>query len=102
MATFLLLKLWDIKQKREAAISDAVAIMNTFNGLIAVTKEYQVFEDKDLIRVADIYRDAQNQLAKFFDYLPKESKDRFYGFADEVRKYEEKVSGEGGIERMKM
>jgi hypothetical protein len=65
-------------------------------------KEYQTFEPRDLIMVADIYSSARKKLARFFDYLPDEAQSRFYNFADDVRQYEEKVSSEGGIERMKL
>ena len=89
-------------RERENAINDAVIIMNTFNSLIARCQGLQVFEQNDLVEVADIYGDARRKLAKFFDYLPTGSKDKFYGFAADVRKYEEKESSEGGIERMKL
>ena len=52
--------------------------------------------------IADIYQDARQQLARFFDYLPAEAQARFYNYAKDVREYEEKVSAEDGIERMKV
>ena len=60
------------------------------------------FEPSDMILVADIYADARNRLAKFFNYLTPEAQKRFYNYADTVRKYEEEESKEGGIERMKL
>ena len=90
------------RKQRDAAITDAVAIMNTFNRLVEVSKEYTTFEPNDMIIVADIYEDARKKLNDFFDYLPEASKQRFYNYADDVRKYEEKVSSDGGIERMKL
>ena len=48
-------------------------------------------EAKDLLVVADIYAEARERLASFFDFLPAASKERFYNYADSVRKYEEKV-----------
>ena len=90
------------RKQRDAAIKDAVAIMNTFNYLVEESKKYKTFEPDDMVVIADIYGDARTKLAKFFDYLPAESKQRFYNYADDVRKYEEKESSDGGIERMKL
>ena len=90
------------RAQRQAAVQDAVAIMNTFNRLANTAAEYQAFEPGDLVLFADIYQDAREQLAKFFDYLPVKSKDRFYNYAQSVRKYEEKISKDDGIERMKL
>ena len=59
-------------------------------------------EAKDLLVVADIYAEARERLARFFDFLPPASQERFYNYADSVRKYEEKVSSEDGIDRMKL
>jgi len=89
------------RAKREAAVKDAVRIMNTFTDLANKSQDYTEFTATDLVMFADIYKDARQQLAKFFDYLPQETQDRFYGYANEVRKYEEKVSSEEGIERMR-
>ena len=72
------------------------------NRLIETSKKYQTFEPESLLYVASIYSDAREKLARFFDYLPPSSKKKFYNFADEVRKYEEKESAEGGVERMKL
>ena len=90
------------KQQKDAAIKDAVVIMNTFNQLVNTASKYQSFEGSDLLVIADIYSDARQKLARFFDYLPQEAQDRFYNFADSVRKYEEKDSADGGIARMKL
>ena len=91
------------KAQREAAVNDAVGIMNCFNGLIETARGYdKPFEPSDMILVADIYADARNRLAKFFNYLTPEAQKRFYNYADTVRKYEEEESKEGGIERMKL
>jgi hypothetical protein len=88
--------------KRDAAIKDAVVIMNTFNKLVNTASTYTTFEGDDLLLIADIYAEARQNLARFFDFLPAEAKDRFYNYADSVRKYEEKVSKEDGIDRMKL
>jgi hypothetical protein len=88
--------------KRDAAIKDAVIIMNTFNKLVNTASTYMTFEGDDLLLIADIYAEARQNLARFFDFLPAEAKDRFYNYADSVRKYEEKVSKEDGIDRMKL
>ena len=63
---------------------------------------YTTFEGDDLLVIADIYSEARQNLARFFDFLPAEAKDRFYNYAESVRKYEEKVSKEDGIDRMKL
>ena len=76
--------------------------MNTFNKLVNTAMQYQEFDDKDYIVIADIYKEARQELARFFDFLPRESQERFYNYAKEVREYEEKVSAEDGIERMKL
>ena len=76
--------------------------MNTFNTLANTVNDYEEFTGADLIKIADIYRDAKIQLARFFDYLSQEDRDRFYGYAKIVREYEEKVSKEDGIERMNL
>lgn len=90
------------KKNKDKAINGAVEIMNTFNRLVSTAGEYQEFKDgKDLLIIADIYKDARQQLARFFDYLPVDAKNRFYNYAEDVRKYEEKVASEDGIERMK-
>ena len=90
------------KQKRELAIKQGVKIMNCFNKLVNTAVEYTDFDDKDYIVIADIYREARQELARFFDYLPQESQDRFYNYAKDVREYEEKITAEDGIERMKL
>ena len=90
------------RASRPAAIKDAVAIMNTFNELVNTASSYETFEAADLIVIADIYSSARKRLARFFDYLPGEAQSRFYNYAEDVRKYEEKVSRDDGIERMKL
>lgn len=90
------------KENKEAAIRDAVGIMNNFGKLMFVASQYRKLGTFQLNVLADIYSEIREQLARFFDYLPKESKEKFYGYAEEVRKYEQKVSGEYGIERMKL
>ena len=76
--------------------------MNTFSTLVETAGKYQTFESKDLILIADIYSEARQRLVRFFDFLPVEAKDKFYNYADEVRRYEEKVSKDDGIDRMKL
>ena len=88
--------------QRDAATGDAVKIMNTFNKLIEESKKFQEFQPNDLVYVADIYAEARKRLAKIFDYLPREAQAKYYNFAEDVRKYEEEDSREGGIERMKL
>ena len=90
------------QQQRNVAIKQGVKIMNTFNKLVNTAMQYQEFDDKDYIVIADIYKEARQELARFFDFLPRESQERFYNYAKEVREYEEKVSAEDGIERMKL
>ena len=94
------------RKQKDAAIRSAVGIMNTFNRLSEAAQKCQdasgSFSTTDLVEVADIYADARNQLARFFDYLPQPSQDRFYNFADSVRQYEEKMASADGIERMKL
>lgn len=90
------------QQQRNVAIKQGVKIMNTFNKLVNTATQYQEFDDKDYIVIADIYKEARQELARFFDFLPRESQERFYNYAKEVREYEEKVSAEDGIERMKL
>jgi hypothetical protein len=90
------------RSQRDMAIQDAVKIMNTFNKLASTAISYSSFEAKDLLVVADIYAEARERLASFFDFLPAASKERFYNYADSVRKYEEKVSKEDGIDRMQL
>lgn len=90
------------KNKKDDAVKAAVNIMNTFNGLVNTASSYKTFEDADYLVIADIYKDARQQLARFFDYLPSEAQDRFYNYAKDVREYEEKISAEDGIERMKV
>jgi len=77
-------------------------IMNTFNNLVNTAGKYDEFESADMTLIADIYSDARSQLARFFDYLPEDAKGRFYNYAEDVRQYEEKVSKENGIDRMKL
>lgn len=80
----------------------ATIATDTFNGLVNTASSYKTFEDADYLVIADIYKDARQQLARFFDYLPSEAQDRFYNYAKDVREYEEKISAEDGIERMKV
>lgn len=89
------------RKQREAAIKQAVVVMNTFSKLANTAGEYEEFERADLLVIADIYSEARQALAKFFDFLPADSQAKFYNFADSVRSYEEKISKEDGIERMK-
>jgi hypothetical protein len=89
-------------RQKEASIKEAVNIMNTFSTLVETAGKYQTFESKDLILIADIYSEARQRLVRFFDFLPVEAKDKFYNYADEVRRYEEKVSKDDGIDRMKL
>ena len=94
------------RKQKDAAITSAVGIMNTFNRLTDTATKCQEangsFTTADLIEVADIYADARSQLARFFDYMPQQSQTRFYNFADSVREYEEKMASADGIERMKL
>lgn len=55
------------KAQKEPAIKDAVAIMNSFTNLANTAGNYQVFEDKDLLLLADMYGDSRRKLAKFFN-----------------------------------
>ena len=68
------------KTKRDAAVKDAVVIMNTFNKLVNTASTYTTFEGADLLVIADIYSEARQYLARFFDFLPPEAKDRFYNY----------------------
>lgn len=88
------------RPQRKAAIAQGIEIMNIFTKLSNTASQYKEFDDKDYILIADIYKEARQELARFFDYLPEEAQSRFYGFAEDVRKYEEKVSSEDGIVRM--
>lgn len=91
------------KAQREAAVSSAVRIMNTFNELANCQNAYGVaFDDAGMLAVAEVYADARRQLARFFDFLPAEAQSRFFNYAAGVREYEEEFSKEGGIERMKL
>jgi hypothetical protein len=90
------------ERKRNVAIKQGVKIMNTFNKLVNTATQYTEFDDKDYLVIADIYKEARQELARFFDFLPPESQERFYNYAKDVREYEEKVSSEDGIERMKV
>ena len=90
------------KPNRGEAVQQAVTIMNTFNKLVNTAGTYTTFESADLLVIADIYADARGKLARFFDLLPTQEKEKFYNYADAVRKYEEKVSSAEGIERMKL
>ena len=44
----------------------------------------------------------QGRSVVVFDYLPQESKERFYNYNDQVREYERKELETEGIERMKL
>jgi len=91
------------RAQRDGAASAAAAIMNTFNELANVQATYGVeFTNADMLAVADIYSQARKQLARFFDYLPRDAKDQFYNYNTAVRQYEEKDLQEEGIERMKL
>uniref|UniRef100_A0A7S2CG11 Uncharacterized protein n=1 Tax=Haptolina brevifila TaxID=156173 RepID=A0A7S2CG11_9EUKA len=91
------------RRQREGAANSAAAIMNTFNELANTQATYGVsFTDADMIAVADVYALAREQLARFFDYLPTDAKDKFYNYNSAVRQYEEKDLENEGIERMKL
>ena len=49
-------------QKREVAIKQGVKIMNTFNKLVNTAVEYTEFDEKDYIVIADIYKEARQEL----------------------------------------
>ena len=70
------------RKDRQNAIKDAVSIMNTFNKLANTASTYATFEGADLLRIADIYAEARQKLARFFDYLPAEAQSRFYNYAE--------------------
>ena len=91
------------RSQRSAAVKSAVDIMNTFNKLANAQNDYGTqFSNEDMLAMADVYSDARQKLARFFDYLPQEAKDRFYNYNKSVRDYEAKELKEEGIERMKL
>ena len=91
------------REQRGEAARSAAAIMNTINKLGAAVETYGTsFTDEGMLEVADVYADARRQLARFFDYLPQASKDRFYNYNIQVRDYETKELETEGIERMKL
>lgn len=90
------------KKDRETAVRQATTVMNSFVALTSAAGEYEEFEPADLLRIASLYANSRQQLARFFDLLPADSQSRFFNFAEDVRKYEEEISREGGIERMKL
>ena len=90
------------RAQRSEAIATAVEIMNTVNKLGDCEVEYgAVFSDADMLAVADVYLEARQRLARFFDFLPKDAQQRFYNYNDAVTKYETEDLKEEGIERMK-
>lgn len=90
------------RPKRDEAATAAASIMNTFLKLGDAEVTYGVeFTDEQMLEVADVYASARQQLARFFDYLPKTSQDKFYNYNAAVTQYEQKELEEEGIERMK-
>jgi hypothetical protein len=91
------------KARRDDAARSAAACINTMSKLASTQDIYGTsFTDEQMLEVADLYSLARSQLAAFFDYLPEDSKSRFFNYNAAVRQYEERELEADGIQRMKL
>ena len=90
------------KGNREAAIFASVTAMNTLGDIYQSASDPEV-EDQglsktQLLEYADKYFKAREALLLIFAGLPREEQERYYGYAQELRDYEDRVARGDDVE----
>lgn len=81
------------RQKRAEASANAARCMNTLQEIYSTADNIQrPFNTKEMIRIADLYRDVRIQLNNLYEYLPQREKDKYYGYFVAVTEYEKKIA----------
>jgi hypothetical protein len=81
------------KNKRDAAVNDAVNTMNTLQSIqTSAAKILRPFTPEEMLQIADLYLDARLRLNNMYEYLPQIEKDKYYGYFMAVTEYEKKIA----------
>ena len=81
------------ESKRDMAVTDAVNTMNTLQSIsTTAAKVLRPFTKEEMIELADLYRDVRLRLNNMYEYLPKNEKDKYYGYFMAVTEYEKKIA----------
>ena len=81
------------RQRRAEASRNAATCMNTLQEIYTTADNIQrPFNSKEMIRIADLYRDVRIQLNSLYEYLPQKEKDKYYGYFVAVTEYEKKIA----------
>ena len=81
------------ESKRDLAVIDAVNTMNTLQSISSTAaKVLRPFTKKEMIELADLYRDVRLRLNNMYEYLPKNEKEKYYGYFMAVTEYEKKIA----------
>lgn len=81
------------RNRRKAAIQNAVAAMNTLQEIAKFAESIQRdFETIEMIELADMYRNVRVNLNQLYEYLPPKEKDKYYGYFVAVTEYEKKIA----------
>ena len=81
------------RQKRAEASRNAATCMNTLQEIYTTADNVQrPFNTREMLRIADLYRDVRIQLNSLYEYLPQREKDKYYGYFVAVTEYEKKIA----------
>jgi len=81
------------RQKRAEASRNAARCMNTLQEVYSTADKIQrPFNTKEMLQIADLYRDVRIQLNEMYNYLPQFEKDKYYGYFVAVTEYEKKIA----------
>lgn len=81
------------RQRRAEASRNAATCMNTLQEIYTTADNIQrPFNSKEMILIADLYRDVRIQLNSLYEYLPQKEKDKYYGYFVAVTEYEKKIA----------
>jgi len=81
------------RARREEASGNAAKTMNTLQTIYTTADSIKrPFNNKEMLLIADLYRDVRFQLNDMFEYLPQKEKDKYYGYFLKVTEYEKKIA----------
>lgn len=89
-----------VPAQREEALAAAVVAMNTLGRILELASAEGPVELRpaSLTAYADLYAEARRALARVFSALPKDEQAKYYGFARELKEYEDRVAKGDSIE----
>jgi hypothetical protein len=81
------------RTKRDAAIQNAVRVMNTIQtiSMTAASIDHP-FTQEELYKLADLYRIVRVELNDMYESLPPKEKAKYYGYFMAVTEYEKKIA----------